>query len=72
MVGTCDVDKSEMKGENGDNPAIDAGTWGNVGIREHAFDIVCVDFDDEVSYTSEVESECTECTIEAVKLELGL
>jgi hypothetical protein len=72
MVGTCDVDESEVESEDGDDPAIDAGTWGNVGIREHAFDISGIYFDDEVSYADEVESKCAECTIEAVKFELGL
>jgi hypothetical protein len=66
MVSTHNVDESEMECEDGDDPAIDACTWGHIGIREHAFDISGVDFDDEV------ESKCAECTIEAVKFELGL
>jgi hypothetical protein len=72
MVGTCDMDESEVEHKDGHNPVIDAGTRGNVGIHEHAFDIASIDFDDKVSYADEVESECTECMIEAVKLELGL
>jgi hypothetical protein len=72
MVGTGDVDESEVESEDRHDPTIDAGAWGNVGIREHVFDIAGVDFHDEVSYANEIESECTECTIEAVKLEFGL
>jgi hypothetical protein len=72
MVGTCNMDESKMECENGDDPAIDTGTWGNVGIHEHAFDIAGVDFNDEVSYADEIESQCTKSAVEAVKFEFGL
>jgi hypothetical protein len=72
MVGTCNMDKCEMEGKNGHNPAIDTGAWGNIGICEHPLDISGVDFDDKVPYANEVELECTKCTIEAVKFEFGL
>jgi hypothetical protein len=72
MVGTCNVDESEVECENGHNPAIDTGTWGNIRICEHSFDIVGINFDDEVLYADDIESECTKCTIEAIKFKLGL
>ena len=35
-------------------------------IKKHAFDIMSVDFDDKVAYANEIESKCTESTIETI------
>ena len=66
MVRSGDMNKSEVEGKNRDDPTIDACARGDVGIRKHAFDITGVDFDDKVAYANEIESKCTESTIEAV------
>jgi hypothetical protein len=58
VTGTCNVYKVKVEEEDGYYPAVDAGTWCNVGVGKHAFDVACVNFDDEVTYTYQVESQC--------------
>ena len=72
MVGTCYMNESEMEHENGDYPAIDTSTGGNIGIHEHAFDITGIDFDDQVSDAYEIEPKCTKCTVKPIEFELSL
>ena len=43
-----------MKGENGDNPSVDASAGGNVRIGEHTLDISGINFYDQISNTNEV------------------
>ena len=61
-----------MKGENRNNPAIDAGTGSDIWVREHAFDIPGVDFDDKISNADKVESKGSEGAIKTVKFEFWL
>jgi len=51
---------------------IDGGIRLDVGVAEHALDVTCVNFDDEVADANDVEVRGMECMEEAVKFELGL
>ena len=45
----------EMEGEDVEDPAIHAGARGNVGVAQHAFDVLRVDLDDQVPTPDEVQ-----------------
>ena len=72
MVRSGDVDEFEMKRENGNDPSIDTCAGGDVRIREHSFDVSCVDFNDKVPYADEVNTKQAEGAVESVYFELGL
>jgi hypothetical protein len=57
------VNEVELEHENRDDPAIDACRRCDVGVREHAFDILRVYFDDEIAKSKEVDFEGSECAI---------
>jgi hypothetical protein len=44
IVGTRDVNKVKMEGEDGDYPPVDTSTGRDVRIRQHPFDIPRIDF----------------------------
>jgi hypothetical protein len=66
------VDEIEMKGENRDDPSVDASARGDVRIGEHTLDISGINFNDEISNTNKIETKGTKGAIEAVDFELGL
>jgi len=51
---------------------IDGGVQLDVRIAKHAFDITCVDFNDKVADTDNVEVHHTEGAEEAIEFKLGL
>ena len=53
------VDKSEVKELDGSNPLIDGCARLDVRIIEHTSDILCIQFDYQVSNTDNVHSEST-------------
>ena len=61
-----------MKGENWNNPVIDASTGGYVRFREHAFNIPGINFDNKVSNTDKVELKGSKGAIKAIKFKLWL
>ena len=67
-----DVYEFEMKCQNGNDPSIDTCTGGDVRIREHSFDVSCVDFNDKVLYADEVNTKRAEGAVESLYFELGL
>jgi hypothetical protein len=44
MVCARYMNKVKVEGEDGDYPPVDTSAGGDVRIREHPFDIPCVDF----------------------------
>src|SRR3981189_3743693 len=61
-----------MKGENGDDPLVDASAGGNVRIGEHTLDISGINFDDKISNTNEIGATGTKGAIEDIDFKLGL
>lgn len=72
MLFSRNVDKLKVKGEDGGNPSVDGGGRCDVRILEHAFDVLRVDFDDEVADTDDVELEGLEGPVKTIEFELGL
>ena len=66
------VDEDELEREDGENPTINAGAGIEVRIGEHAFDIPCVNFYDQILNTNEVEFEGAEGAKEPVELQFWL
>ena len=44
MSSTGDVDEGEVEQQDGDDPAIHTGRWGEVGICLHTFDVSHINF----------------------------
>ena len=72
MLFSRNVDKLKVKGEDGGNPPVDGGGRCDVRILEHAFDVLRVDFDDEVADADDVELEGLEGPVKPIEFELGL
>ena len=62
----------EVEGQDRDDPSVDTCAWYDIGIVEHSFDVLRVNFDDEVSDSYDVQPEFSECAVEAVDLEFWL
>jgi hypothetical protein len=56
MVRTRYVNEVKMEGEDGDYPPVDTSAGGDVRIREHPFDIPCVDFYYKIPDSNEIEA----------------
>jgi hypothetical protein len=72
MVGSGNVNKIEMEGENSDYPSIDTCTRRDVRVREHFFDIPSVDFNYQIPDADEVKAKSTKGAIEAINFEFWL
>ena len=62
-----DVSKLKVESEDGDDPVVDAGGWGCVGVIEHTVDISGIHFNDEISdtdYEDLISAESAEESIE--------
>jgi hypothetical protein len=66
MVGTRDVNKVKMEGEDGNYPPVDTSAGRDVRIRQHPFDILGVDFYYKIPDSNKIEVQGAEHTIEAV------
>ena len=64
------MDEIEVKGLNSNNPTIDRCRRYNVGVVEHALNILHIDFDNEISETYKIELESSECAIQAIEFKL--
>jgi hypothetical protein len=56
MVRARYVNEVEVEGEDGDYPPVDTSAGGNVRIRQHPFDIPCIDFYYKILYSNEIEA----------------
>jgi hypothetical protein len=56
MVGTRYMNEVKVEGEDGDYPPVDTSTGGDVRIRQHPFDIPCVDFYYNILYSDGIEA----------------
>jgi hypothetical protein len=56
MVRARYVNEVKVKGENGDYPPVDTSTGGDVRIRQHPFDIPCVNFSYKIPDSNEIEA----------------
>jgi hypothetical protein len=72
MVGSSNVNKIEMEGENSDYPSIDTCTRRDVRVREHPFDIPSIDFNYQIPDADEVKAKSTKGVIEAINFEFWL
>jgi hypothetical protein len=72
MVGSSNVNKIEMEGENSDYPLIDTCTRRDVRVREHPFDIPSVDFNYQIPDADEIKAKSTKGAIEAINFEFWL
>jgi hypothetical protein len=65
-VGTRDVNKVKMDGEDGDYPPVDTSAGRDVRIRQHPFDIPCVNFYYKIPHSNEIEAQSVKRTIETI------
>jgi hypothetical protein len=72
MVGSGNVNKIEMEGENSNYPSIDTCTRRDVRVREHPFDIPSVDFNYQIPDADEVKAKSTKGAVEAINFEFWL
>ena len=72
MCAARDMDEVEMEVEDVRDPTIDSGGWGNVRVAEHAFDVLCVDLDNEVAIAEEPLLEFLQGSINPVDFEFRL
>ena len=72
MHGTGYVYEREVESQDRDDPSVDTCARYDIGIVEHSFDVLCVNFDNEVSDSYDVQSEFSECAVEAVDLKFRL
>jgi hypothetical protein len=56
MVSTRYVNEVEMEGEDGDHPPVDTSAGGDVRIRQHPFDIPCIDFYYKIPDSNKIEA----------------
>jgi hypothetical protein len=66
MVGTRDVNKVKVEGENGDYPPVDTSTGRDVRIRQHPFDIPCIEFYYKIPDSNKIEAQGAKRTIETI------
>jgi len=50
------MNKSEVKEQNASNPTIDRSIGLKVWVIEHSFDILGINFNDQVLYSNKIES----------------
>ena len=55
MHSAGNVNESEMEGKNGEDPSVNAGTGVEIWISEHAFDIMRINFDNQIPNTYQVK-----------------
>jgi hypothetical protein len=55
MVRARYVNKVKMEGEDGDYPSVDTSAGRDLRIRQHPFDISCVDFYYKIPDSNEIE-----------------
>ena len=72
VVFAFDMDEFKLERKDGEDPSIDRSGGGDVGIREHTFDVTSVDFNDKILNAEEIESSCTKRAVESVNFEFGL
>ena len=51
MEGAFNMNELEVKHEDAHDPTVHASGRLDVGILQHTFDVVCINFDDQVSDT---------------------
>jgi hypothetical protein len=56
MVHTRYVNKVKVEDEDGNYPLVDTSAGGDVRIREHLFDIPCINFYYKIPYSDEIEA----------------
>jgi hypothetical protein len=56
MVGTRYMNQVKMEGEDVEYPPVDTSTGRDVRIRQHLFDIPCVDFYYKILNSNEIEA----------------
>jgi hypothetical protein len=56
MVGTRDMNKVKMEGEDGNYPLVDTSAGRDVRIRQHPFDIPHVNFYYKIPDSNEIEA----------------
>jgi hypothetical protein len=56
MVGARYVNEVKAEGEDGDYPPVDTSAGRDVRIRQHPFDIPCVDFYYKIPNSIEIEA----------------
>jgi hypothetical protein len=49
------VNKVKVEGEDGDYPPVDTSAVGDVRIRQHPFDIPCIDFYYKILDSNEIK-----------------
>ena len=61
MLSSGDVSERQVEQEDAGDPSVDHCVGLKVGVVEHAFDVLRVDFNDELLDADDVDSECPEC-----------
>ena len=63
MESSWYMNKSEMESKNGNDLVVNASGGCDVWICKHAFDILCINLDNEIAATNDIKLEGTHCLI---------
>ena len=66
MMSAWDMNQSEMKHKDRDDPSIDTGRGSDIWVRQHAFNVFGIDFNNEVAYADEVELQRSQGPIKSI------
>lgn len=72
MSYTSNMDQSEMEGKDRQDPTVNRSRRGDIRILEHAFNVLCIDFYDEVPTSDQIYLVGSQSTVESIDLQLGL
>ena len=54
VMDARNVNEREVEHQDGQDPAIDRGAWGDIWVRQHSFDVLRVDLYDQVPTPDEI------------------
>jgi hypothetical protein len=60
VVRAGNMDKGEMEGENGDDPAVNSSIGGDIWVFEHFFNIASINFNNKIADANKIKAKSTE------------
>jgi hypothetical protein len=69
---TWDVNEDEMECEDRNNPTVDTGARGDVGVSEHTLYVAGIHFNDEVPHANQIQTKGADSAEKTIDFEFWL